>query len=164
MLLVLKSFRNLFINQLNIAHTILVIFWCVWLAGADPNLRDWSGRKPRQYQVSQDTSVSADTFRSEYFNDRLSRVRHSINHSPAANNTLPRIQKPRLSHLLLRRSFLPSDRKKRRDISLPTLHKWISHLTGIINFDSMLVKWIIEIKENWYSLENFTLFWGCCWN
>ncbi|XP_033609563.1 ankyrin repeat domain-containing protein SOWAHB isoform X3 [Cryptotermes secundus] len=31
--------------------------------GADPNLRDWSGRKPRQYQASQDTSVSADTFR-----------------------------------------------------------------------------------------------------
>ncbi|KAJ9597642.1 hypothetical protein L9F63_011511 [Diploptera punctata] len=30
---------------------------------ADPNLRDWSGRKPRQYQASQDTSVSADTFR-----------------------------------------------------------------------------------------------------
>ncbi|XP_068083860.1 uncharacterized protein [Anabrus simplex] len=33
---------------------------------ADPNLRDWSGRKPRQYQTSQDTAVSADTFRSEY--------------------------------------------------------------------------------------------------
>lgn len=33
--------------------------------GADQNLRDWSGRKARQYQVSLDTSVSADTFRSK---------------------------------------------------------------------------------------------------
>ncbi|KAK7873830.1 hypothetical protein R5R35_005809 [Gryllus longicercus] len=31
--------------------------------GADPNLRDWSGRKPRQYLANQDTAVSADTFR-----------------------------------------------------------------------------------------------------
>ncbi|XP_049830135.1 ankyrin repeat domain-containing protein SOWAHA-like [Schistocerca gregaria] len=31
--------------------------------GADQNLRDYSGRKARQYQASQDTSVSADTFR-----------------------------------------------------------------------------------------------------
>ncbi|XP_063235252.1 uncharacterized protein LOC134538142 [Bacillus rossius redtenbacheri] len=29
----------------------------------DPNLRDWSGRKPRHYLASRDTSVSADTFR-----------------------------------------------------------------------------------------------------
>nr|CAD7439981.1 unnamed protein product [Timema bartmani] len=33
---------------------------------ADPNLRDWSGRKPRQYLTSQDMAVSADTFRSEF--------------------------------------------------------------------------------------------------
>lgn len=34
--------------------------------GADPNVRDWSGRKPRQYLTNQDTSLSADTYRSEY--------------------------------------------------------------------------------------------------
>uniref|UniRef100_A0A1B6L085 Uncharacterized protein n=1 Tax=Graphocephala atropunctata TaxID=36148 RepID=A0A1B6L085_9HEMI len=33
--------------------------------GATPTLRDWSGRKPHQYQTNKDT-VSADTFRSEY--------------------------------------------------------------------------------------------------
>lgn len=32
--------------------------------GGDPHLRDWSGRKARQYLTSKDTSVSADTFRS----------------------------------------------------------------------------------------------------
>ncbi|CAH1716691.1 unnamed protein product [Aphis gossypii] len=31
--------------------------------GADPNVRDYSGRKPRQYQTNQDTSLSADTYR-----------------------------------------------------------------------------------------------------
>ncbi|XP_026686407.1 uncharacterized protein LOC103518959 [Diaphorina citri] len=35
----------------------------VQVYGADPDIRDYSGRKPRQYQISQDTSVSADTFR-----------------------------------------------------------------------------------------------------
>lgn len=34
--------------------------------GADQNLRDWSGKKPRQYQTNKGTSVSADTFRSEF--------------------------------------------------------------------------------------------------
>ncbi|KAG8223609.1 hypothetical protein J437_LFUL003477 [Ladona fulva] len=34
--------------------------------GGNPQLRDWSGRMPRQYIVSQDTSVSSETFRSEY--------------------------------------------------------------------------------------------------
>lgn len=37
-------------------------------AGANPALRDWSGRKPHQYLANKDTSVSADTFRSEYAN------------------------------------------------------------------------------------------------
>lgn len=36
------------------------------VSGANPGLRDWSGRKPRQYLTNKDTSVSADTFRSEY--------------------------------------------------------------------------------------------------
>ncbi|KAG8297795.1 hypothetical protein J6590_026952 [Homalodisca vitripennis] len=36
--------------------------------GANPAIRDWSGRKPRQYLTNKDTSVSADTFRSEYNN------------------------------------------------------------------------------------------------
>ncbi|XP_046677792.1 ankyrin repeat domain-containing protein SOWAHC isoform X3 [Homalodisca vitripennis] len=31
--------------------------------GANPAIRDWSGRKPRQYLTNKDTSVSADTFR-----------------------------------------------------------------------------------------------------
>jgi hypothetical protein len=35
------------------------------VSGGDTNLRDYSGKKPRQYQISQDTSVSADTFRSK---------------------------------------------------------------------------------------------------
>jgi hypothetical protein len=63
------------------------------VARADLNLRDWSGRKPQQYQLSQDTSVSADTFRREYLSGRLSSVRLSTNPSPAANNTHPKIQK-----------------------------------------------------------------------
>uniref|UniRef100_A0A1B6F5A2 Uncharacterized protein n=1 Tax=Cuerna arida TaxID=1464854 RepID=A0A1B6F5A2_9HEMI len=36
--------------------------------GANPTIRDWSGRKPHQYLTNKDTSVSADTFRSEYNN------------------------------------------------------------------------------------------------
>ncbi|XP_075228541.1 uncharacterized protein LOC142328613 [Lycorma delicatula] len=35
----------------------------VQVYGADSNIRDWSGRKPRQYQTNKDTAVSADTFR-----------------------------------------------------------------------------------------------------
>ncbi|XP_024082902.1 uncharacterized protein LOC112126984 [Cimex lectularius] len=31
--------------------------------GADPHLRDWSGKKARQYQTNKGMSVSADTFR-----------------------------------------------------------------------------------------------------
>lgn len=42
------------------------------LAGADPNVRDYSGRKPRQYQTNQDTSLSADTYRSEYAREKPS--------------------------------------------------------------------------------------------
>lgn len=40
--------------------------------GADPNVRDWSGKKPRQYQTNQDTSLSADTYRSEYAREKPS--------------------------------------------------------------------------------------------
>ncbi|KAL4097458.1 hypothetical protein QTP88_022240 [Uroleucon formosanum] len=40
--------------------------------GADPNVRDYSGRKPRQYQTNQDTSLSADTYRSEYAREKPS--------------------------------------------------------------------------------------------
>jgi len=40
--------------------------------GSDPNVRDWSGRKPRQYQTNQDTSLSADTYRSEYAREKPS--------------------------------------------------------------------------------------------
>lgn len=96
----------------NIYNLLLKVY------GADSNLRDWSGRKPRQYQASQDTSVSADTFRSEYFSDRFSRVRSSINPSPAANNTYPKIHKSILSHhSFLRRSLMPSERRKHRQTS-----------------------------------------------
>ncbi|EEB19214.1 ankyrin repeat-containing protein, putative [Pediculus humanus corporis] len=35
----------------------------VQVYAADQNLRDWSGKKPRQYRANMDTSVSADTFR-----------------------------------------------------------------------------------------------------
>jgi len=41
-------------------------------SGADPNVRDYSGRKPRQYQTNQDTSLSADTYRSEYAREKPS--------------------------------------------------------------------------------------------
>ncbi|KAK6627399.1 hypothetical protein RUM44_009876 [Polyplax serrata] len=37
----------------------------VQVYAADQNLRDWSGRKPRQYRTNCDTCVSADTFRSK---------------------------------------------------------------------------------------------------
>lgn len=48
-----------------IYHYYTICMYCT--AGADPNVRDWSGRKPRQYQTNQDiTSLSADTYRSEY--------------------------------------------------------------------------------------------------
>jgi len=36
--------------------------------GADSNLRDYSGKKPYQYLPRQGTSISSDTFRSEYSN------------------------------------------------------------------------------------------------
>lgn len=42
-----------------------LIFFTVFPAAADQNLRDWSGKKPRQYQASRDTTISADTFRSK---------------------------------------------------------------------------------------------------
>jgi len=88
------------------------------VAGADPNLRDWSGRKPRQYQISKDTSVSADTFRSEYPIDRSLSVRLRTNPSPAANSTQPKTQKSISHHNFLRMSLLPSDRKKNRPMTL----------------------------------------------
>jgi len=63
------------------------------IAGADTNLRDYSGKKPYQYLPRQGTSISSDTFRSEYSNkspfDRgglYSSLRNSLlKFSPAAN-------------------------------------------------------------------------------
>jgi hypothetical protein len=118
------------------------------VAGADPNLRDWSGRKPRQYQLSQDTSVSADTFRSEYPTDRLLNVRLRTNPSQAANNTHLKIQKS-ISHNFLRMSLMPSDRKKRRpttvNMKYATLRKWLSHVTGIVNI--LLIVFLLLFGE-----------------
>ena len=125
------------------------------VAGADPNLRDWSGRKPRQYQLSQDTSVSADTFRSEYLIGRLLSVRLSTNPSPAANSTHPKIQKSISSHSFLRRSLMPSDHKKHRFTRHAISHKWLSHVTGIVNLSGLLL-WIMETIENPYGMENIT--------
>jgi hypothetical protein len=138
--------------------------WCVlcWLlydcmvAEADPNLRDWSGRKPRQYQPSQDTSVSADTFRSEYLSDRLSRVRLSTNPSPAANNTHPKIRKSIYRHSFLRKSLLPSDHRKRRHTKFESLYEWLSHVTGIVNLSGLLLL-IMEVNERPCGMENITL-------
>lgn len=90
-------------------------------AGADPNLRDWSGRKPRQYQASQDTSVSADTFRSEYLSSMMSRMKLPTNLPLAANNISSKIQKSR-HHSFLRRSFRPADSRKRPLTSHAALH------------------------------------------
>jgi len=129
------------------------------VAGADPNLRDWSGRKPRQYQQSQDTSVSADTFRSEYLSDSLSSVTLRTNSSPAANNTHPKNHKSISQRKFLRMSLMPSERKKHRPMTLQmkyaTLRKWLSHVTGIVNLICVLV-WIMETIENPYSMENIT--------
>lgn len=129
------------------------------VAGADPNLRDWSGRKPRQYQISKDTSVSADTFRSEYPIDRSLSVRLRTNPSPAANSTQPKTQKSISHHNFLRMSLLPSDRKKNRPMTLQakyaTLRKWLSHVPGIVNLIGVLV-WIMETIENPYGMENIT--------
>lgn len=125
------------------------------VAGADPNLRDWSGRKPRQYQLSQYTSVSADMFSSEYLSDRLSSVRLSTNPSPTANNTRPKIQKSLSSQSFLRRSLMPSDRIKYHVRRYTALHKWLSHVTGIVHLSGLLV-WIMATIENPYSMENIT--------
>lgn len=125
------------------------------VAGADPNLRDWSGRKPRQYQISQDTSVSADTFSSEYLSDSLSSVRLSTNPSPDANNTDPKIRKSISYHSFLRRSLMSSDRSKPHFMRYSTLHNWLSHVTGIVNLSGLLV-WIMEMIENPYSMEYIT--------
>ena len=35
-------------------------------AGADPNVRDHSGKKPRQYMVREETTLSSEAFRSKY--------------------------------------------------------------------------------------------------
>ena len=45
-------------------HQLIANFWI--LTGADTNLRDYSGKKPYQYLPRQGTSISSDTFRSEY--------------------------------------------------------------------------------------------------
>jgi hypothetical protein len=123
------------------------------VTGADANLRDWSGRRPRQYQPSQHTSVSADTFRSEYNSDTLSSVKPSTNPSPAANNTHPKIQKSISHHGFLRRSLMPSERRKRRITKSEILLKWLSHVTGIVNLSGLLV-WIMETIENLCGMES----------
>jgi hypothetical protein len=125
------------------------------VAGADPNLRDWSGRKPRQYQLNQYTSVSADTFSSEYLSDRLLSVRLSTNPSPAANNTHTKIQRSLTRHSFLRKSLMYSDHRKHNPTKHVTLYKWLSHVTRIVNLSGLLV-WIMETIENPYVMENVT--------
>lgn len=125
------------------------------VAEADPNLRDWSGRKPRQYQISQDTSVSADTFRSEYLSDKLSSVRLSTNPSPDANNTDPKFRKVLSRPSFLRRSLMPAELMKYRLMKYASSLKWLSHVTGIVNLRDLLV-WIMEMIENSYGMENIT--------
>lgn len=119
----IESIWKCFIKQRNVACVMLINVKCVWIAGADCNLRDWSGRKPRQYQPSQDTSVSADTFRSEYLSDRLSRISLSTNPSPAANNTHPKIRKSTYRQSFLRRSLMSSDHRKLRRMRFSTSQK-----------------------------------------
>jgi hypothetical protein len=110
----LKGLRNNSLDQRSAPCTDLI------LTGADPNLRDWSGRKPRQYQVSQDTSVSADTFRSEYLSNMMSKIKLPTNPPSAANNIYPKIQKHRhMHHSFLRRSFRPKSEGKNRSHSIP---------------------------------------------
>ena len=85
----------------------------VYISDADPNLRDWSGRKPRQYQASQDTAVSADTFRSEYLSAELSGMH--INRRVTTYLERPKVNKhSRLSQqTFLRKSFRPKNMMKR---------------------------------------------------
>lgn len=44
----------------------LLIFLLYILAGANQDIRDYSGKKPRQYSISQKAAVSQDTMRSKY--------------------------------------------------------------------------------------------------
>ncbi|KDR19025.1 hypothetical protein L798_06798 [Zootermopsis nevadensis] len=88
--------------------------------GADPNLRDWSGRKPRQYQASQDTSVSADTFRSEYLSSMMSKIKLPTNPQSPANDIYPEIQKPRhVRHSFLHKSFRFKSESRKRPQTIP---------------------------------------------
>ncbi|GLG95932.1 uncharacterized protein GBIM_02786 [Gryllus bimaculatus] len=78
--------------------------------GADPNLRDWSGRKPRQYLANQDTAVSADTFRSEY-RPRASSMAASASASASASTSSERLpDSPLVGAYLGRKSFLRRSR------------------------------------------------------
>lgn len=68
---------------------------------ADENIRDYSGRKPRQYQKTSGTSISADTFRSEYYSMRAAarKKRSSANNRAALSLPGPRKLKKRPSFL-----------------------------------------------------------------
>lgn len=50
-------------------------------SGADPNLRDYSGRKPIQYRntANQNSSLKANSIRSEYFMQQES---YKLSHKP----------------------------------------------------------------------------------
>jgi hypothetical protein len=135
------------------------------LAGADPNLRDWSGRKPRQYQASQDTSVSADTFRSEYLSNMMSKIKLPTNHPSAANNIYPKVQKFRHTHhSLLRKSFRRSFRPKSEDKHRPQTtipaysHKWM--LLWLHGEGREAVGVIVKVTISWKGMLNLYAF---CW-
>uniref|UniRef100_A0A069DW29 Putative ankyrin repeat and dhhc-type zn-finger domain protein n=1 Tax=Panstrongylus megistus TaxID=65343 RepID=A0A069DW29_9HEMI len=76
---------------------------------ADENMRDYSGRKPRQYQKTSGTSISADTFRSEYgsLGHETRKKRRNINRAV---------------------SSLPGPRRlKKRPSFLSTINLWMYH-------------------------------------
>lgn len=58
-----KKQLNKIVQKLNdLASCFRAIF-----TGANQEIRDYSGKKARQYLVSQEAAVSQDTFRSKYF-------------------------------------------------------------------------------------------------
>ncbi|XP_050548139.1 uncharacterized protein LOC126909752 [Daktulosphaira vitifoliae] len=67
--------------------------------GADPNVRDWSGRKPRQYQTNKDTSLSADTYRSEYTCEKTKFLFNSLPRPKRRNKTINVLSSLSFSHV-----------------------------------------------------------------
>ncbi|KAF4521259.1 hypothetical protein B566_EDAN008460 [Ephemera danica] len=80
----------------------------------DPNVRDYSGKKPRQYLVSKDTSVSADTYHSK-LRQRQEQLHQQLHASQSATTSLLRRYTSFRANLTPSsgRSTLPRERSSR---------------------------------------------------